>query len=126
MLYRDLLREACGREGVGVWSCCLMPDHVHLILVPRNSEGLGRALGKAHRRYCLRQRAGAGDRARSLRCGRPRRSADRSADRPFSNASPRRPAAIARRDARRRDVKGICAGVGVIPAVAAAPPVSYS
>ncbi|MFZ1962688.1 MAG: transposase [Roseiarcus sp.] len=50
-LYRDLLREACGREGVAVWSYCLMPNHVHLILVPRTSEGLGRALGKAHRRY---------------------------------------------------------------------------
>ena len=50
-LYRDLLREACGREGVAVWSYCLMPNHVHLILAPRTPEGLGRALGKAHRRY---------------------------------------------------------------------------
>ena len=33
-LYRDLLSEACGREGVAVWSYCLMPNHVHLILVP--------------------------------------------------------------------------------------------
>ena len=50
-LYRDLLREACGREGVAVWSYCLMPNHVNLILAPRTPEGLGRALGKAHRRY---------------------------------------------------------------------------
>src|SRR5271157_5244105 len=50
-LYRDLLREACGREGVAVWSYCLMPNHVHLILTPKTPEGLGRALGKAHRRY---------------------------------------------------------------------------
>lgn len=50
-LYRDLLREACAREGVEVWSYCLMPNHVHLILTPRTSDGLGRALGKAHRRY---------------------------------------------------------------------------
>ena len=28
-----------------------MPNHVHLILTPRTSDGLGRALGKAHRRY---------------------------------------------------------------------------
>src|SRR5271169_888742 len=48
-LYRDLLREACAREGVEVWSYCLMPNHVHLILTPRAPEGLGRALGKAHR-----------------------------------------------------------------------------
>ena len=50
-LYRDLLKEACRREGVAVWAYCLMPNHVHLILAPRTPEGLGRALGKAHRRY---------------------------------------------------------------------------
>ena len=50
-LYRDLLAEACRREGVAVWAYCLMPNHVHLILTPRTPEGLGRALGKAHRRY---------------------------------------------------------------------------
>jgi putative transposase len=50
-LYRDLLHEACAREGVAVWSYCLMPNHVHLILTPSTPEGLGRALGKAHRRY---------------------------------------------------------------------------
>ena len=46
-LYRDLLREACLREGVAVWSYCLMPNHVHLILAPKTREGLRRALGKA-------------------------------------------------------------------------------
>ena len=33
-LYRDLLREACSRKGVAVWSYCLMPNHGHLILAP--------------------------------------------------------------------------------------------
>ena len=50
-LYRDLLRKACARETVAVWGYCLMPNHVHLILTPATPEGLGRALGKAHRRY---------------------------------------------------------------------------
>src|SRR5271166_4059462 len=60
-LYRDLLQEACRREGVACWAYCLMPNHVHLILTPRTPEALGRA-GKAHRRYfSLRQRADAGD-----------------------------------------------------------------
>jgi REP element-mobilizing transposase RayT len=49
-LYRDLLCEACARETVAVWSYCLMPNHVHFILTPATPEGLGRALGKAHRR----------------------------------------------------------------------------
>jgi len=34
-----------------VWSYCLMPNHVHLIVTPATPEGLGRALGKAHQRY---------------------------------------------------------------------------
>src|ERR1700712_4927562 len=28
-----------------------MPNHVHLILNPRQADGLGRAVGEAHRRY---------------------------------------------------------------------------
>lgn len=33
-LYRDLLAEACQREGVAVWCYCLAPNRVHLILTP--------------------------------------------------------------------------------------------
>lgn len=51
-LYLDLLRERCRKAGVGVWSYCLMPNHVHLILTPSTPQGLGLALGETHRRYC--------------------------------------------------------------------------
>ena len=34
-----------------VWAYCLMPNHVHLILVPSDDDGLRAALGEAHRRY---------------------------------------------------------------------------
>jgi len=30
---------------------CLMPNHVHLILVPSEADGLRRALAPVHRRY---------------------------------------------------------------------------
>jgi putative transposase len=50
-LYRDLLGQQCRKHGVAVWSYCLMPNHVHLILVPDRAEALGRALGDTHRRY---------------------------------------------------------------------------
>jgi putative transposase len=50
-LYRDLLGEQTRKQGVAVWSYCLMPNHVHLILVPDRAEALGRALGETHRRY---------------------------------------------------------------------------
>jgi len=35
---RDLLREACAREGVATWSYCLAPNHAHLILTPKMPE----------------------------------------------------------------------------------------
>jgi putative transposase len=50
-LYRDLLAENCRAAGVEVWAWCLMPNHVHLILVPSDPDGLRRALARVHRRY---------------------------------------------------------------------------
>lgn len=50
-LYRDLLAEHCLAAGVAVWGWCLMPNHVHLILVPHDADGLRRALAPVHRRY---------------------------------------------------------------------------
>jgi putative transposase len=51
VLYRTLLAEGCRAAGVAVWAYCLMPNHVHLILVPSDADGLRAALGEAHRRY---------------------------------------------------------------------------
>jgi putative transposase len=50
-LYRHLLAEGCARAGTRIWAWCLMPNHVHLILVPSNEDGLRAAIGEAHRRY---------------------------------------------------------------------------
>ena len=52
--YKALLAEYCAAAGVSVWAYCLMPNHVHLILVPGDGDGLRRALGEAHRRYTRR------------------------------------------------------------------------
>jgi putative transposase len=52
--YAALLAEGCRSAGVAVWAYCLMPNHVHLILVPSTSDGLRAALGEAHRRYTRR------------------------------------------------------------------------
>jgi len=52
--YLELLGHWCGRCGVEVWAYCLMPNHVHLIVVPENEDGLRRGLGEAHRRYTRR------------------------------------------------------------------------
>ncbi len=50
-LYRNLLAENCRAAEVAVWAWCLMPNHVHLILVPADADGLRRALAATHRRY---------------------------------------------------------------------------
>jgi putative transposase len=50
-LYRDLLSEHAAAAGVEVWSWVLMPNHVHLILVPPDADALRRTLAPLHRRY---------------------------------------------------------------------------
>jgi len=50
-LYRDLLAENLKAAGVACWAWVLMPNHVHLILVPSDEDGLRRALAPVHRRY---------------------------------------------------------------------------
>jgi len=37
--YLALLAESCAAARVAVWAYCLMPNHVHLILVPRDAGG---------------------------------------------------------------------------------------
>ena len=41
----------CRAEQVAIWAYCLIPNHVHLIVVPQSAESLRRAIGEAHRRY---------------------------------------------------------------------------
>ncbi len=50
-LYRDLLAEHAVAAGVEVWSWVLMPNHVHLILVPPEPDALRRTLAPVHRRF---------------------------------------------------------------------------
>ena len=49
--YISLLAEWCKRCDVEIWSYCLMPNHVHVIAVPKSEESLRKAIGEAHRRY---------------------------------------------------------------------------
>lgn len=49
--YRDLLAVHCAAHGVAVWSWVLMPNHVHLVLVPDHADALRAALSKVHRAY---------------------------------------------------------------------------
>jgi putative transposase len=49
--YLAMMGQWCDAHQVEIWAYCLMPDHVRLIAVPQSADGLGRAIGEAHRRY---------------------------------------------------------------------------
>ena len=52
--YLNLITEWCSAYAVDIWGYCLMPNHVHLILVPNSEESLAMAIGKAHLSYSRR------------------------------------------------------------------------
>ena len=49
--YLGLLRRWSRKTGTAVWAWCLMPNHVHLILVPAKEDGLRATLAPVHKRY---------------------------------------------------------------------------
>lgn len=49
--YIELMAEFAQKAKTEVWAYCLMPNHVHLVMVPEHEDGLREALGEAHRRY---------------------------------------------------------------------------
>ena len=51
--YKALLGEWCASRGVEVWAYCLMPNHVHLIVVPSTETALRAAIAEVHRRYTV-------------------------------------------------------------------------
>jgi REP-associated tyrosine transposase len=52
--YLDFMAEWCQKCQIEIWAYCLMPNHVHLIAVPKSEEGLRRAIGEAHKKYSNR------------------------------------------------------------------------
>jgi putative transposase len=50
-LYLDLFAQAARKAGCEIWAYCLMPNHVHAIIVPRDEDGLRATFGDLHRRY---------------------------------------------------------------------------
>ena len=51
LYYIELLAEFSKLAETEIWAYCLMPNHVHLVMVPSHEDGLRAALGEAHRRY---------------------------------------------------------------------------
>jgi putative transposase len=49
--YLERMAGWCSVLEVEILAYCLMPNHVHLIVLPQSADRLGRAIGEAHRRY---------------------------------------------------------------------------
>ncbi len=52
--YLELVAERAREAKTEVWAYCLMPNHVHLILVPAHEDGLRATVAETHRRYTRR------------------------------------------------------------------------
>lgn len=51
-LYLALLAAEAERYRVRLLGYCLMENHVHVIAIPADEQGLAKALGRTHYRYC--------------------------------------------------------------------------
>ncbi len=49
--YLQLLEEKTKKYKVEVWAYCLMDNHVHLIVAPREEKALAQAIGETHKEY---------------------------------------------------------------------------
>ncbi|MFC2251318.1 transposase [Labrys portucalensis] len=52
--YLDLLKIYAPKSGTRLIAWCLMPNHVHLLAIPTEPDGLRAMLGETHRRYTAR------------------------------------------------------------------------
>ena len=52
--YIDILATQKAKVGSEIWAYCLMPNHVHVIVVPHEAAGLSKLFGEAHRLYARR------------------------------------------------------------------------
>ncbi len=49
--YISMISKSCQKTGTEIWAYCLMPNHVHFVMVPADEDGLRATLGEAHRQY---------------------------------------------------------------------------
>jgi putative transposase len=52
--YKSVLAGQCRENGLEIWAYCLMPNHVHIVLVPSDEASLAKALSCVHQKYTQR------------------------------------------------------------------------
>ena len=55
--YISLMMELKNKAGVSIWAYCLMPNHIHMIAVPKEKQSLAKLFGVVHQRYATRVNA---------------------------------------------------------------------
>lgn len=53
-VYIDLVARAKSKIDSEIWAYCLMPNHVHFVVVPKKPDGLSKLFQEAHRLYSQR------------------------------------------------------------------------
>lgn len=51
--YLDFLAQYASQYDLEIWAYCLMPNHVHMVCVPRQPDSLSRTLHTVHMKYAL-------------------------------------------------------------------------
>ena len=51
--YLDYLAQYAPQCDLEIWAYCLMPNHVHMVCVPRQPDSLSRTLHTVHMKYAL-------------------------------------------------------------------------
>jgi putative transposase len=54
LAYLTLLADAKAEVGVDIWAYCLMPNHVHLVVIPEEKADLATLFRHVHRHYSRR------------------------------------------------------------------------
>jgi putative transposase len=55
LTYKKWLNEYSASCGLAIWAYCLMPNHVHLLVVPETAHSLALTIGRTHGRFAQRQ-----------------------------------------------------------------------
>ena len=49
--YLNIARLLLERSSLEIWAYCLMPNHIHAVVVPHTQDDLARYFGKLHKQY---------------------------------------------------------------------------
>lgn len=57
LTYLELTRKYREKAGISILSYCLMPNHIHMVVVPESETGLSRFFGPVHSQYAVKLNA---------------------------------------------------------------------